>query len=87
MLLAAIDTAASDKLTGFALRLALAGHRGIPRENEFDFLAEAESVFASPQPKKEPKPRKEKKPTLVKTPATPKPNLHKGKPARKKIAA
>jgi len=87
VLLAAIDTTAPDKLTGFALRLALAGHRGIPRENEFDFLSEAESVFASPQPKEEPKPRKEKKPTLVKTPATPKPTFHKGKTARKKIAA
>jgi ParB family transcriptional regulator, chromosome partitioning protein len=40
-----------DKLTGFALWLALTGHTDIPREGEFDFLAEANAVFAPPKPK------------------------------------
>jgi ParB family chromosome partitioning protein len=60
-----------DKLTGFALRLALTGHTGIPSEGEFDFLAEAEAVFALPLPKSS-KPRNtskpKKTPTLVKAP-------------------
>jgi ParB family chromosome partitioning protein len=87
VLLAAIDGTAPDKLTGFTLRLALAGHRGIPRENEIDFLAEAENVFAPLPPKKEAKPKKEKKPTLVKTPAIPKEKAQNAKSAKKKIAA
>ncbi|SEB53281.1 ArdC family protein [Terriglobus roseus] len=45
-LLSVIDGTADGKLTAFALRLALSGHRGIPREGEPDFLAEAEAVFA-----------------------------------------
>ncbi|WP_263385101.1 hypothetical protein [Granulicella arctica] len=51
VLLSAIDNTTDDKLTCFALRLALAGHVGIPRENEPDFLTEAEAVFAPPQKK------------------------------------
>ena len=51
VLLAVIGGLTDDKLTGFALHLALAGHRGIPREDEFDFLTEAEAVFA---PKEKP---------------------------------
>jgi ParB family chromosome partitioning protein len=57
VLLATIDTTADDKLTRFAIRLALSGHVSIPRENEPDFLAEAEAVFVPPQPKKAPKTR------------------------------
>ena len=34
VLLATIDTTADEKLTAFALRLALSGHVGIPRENQ-----------------------------------------------------
>ncbi len=56
VLLSTIDNTADDKLTRFALRLALSGHVGMPRENEFDFLTEAEAVFAPPQPKKANKP-------------------------------
>lgn len=41
-----------EKLTGLALRLALTGHTDIPREGDFDFLAEAESAFFPQQPKK-----------------------------------
>jgi len=50
--LAAIDSLEDEKLTGFALRLALTSHVAIPREGEVDFLAEAEAVFLEPQPKK-----------------------------------
>jgi len=64
ILLSTIDGLTDDKLTSFALRLALTGYIGIPREGEFDFLTEAEAVFASPQPNKEKKPRKA--PTSVK---------------------
>jgi len=56
-----------DKLTGFALRLALSGHTGIPSEGEFDFLAEAEAAFALPQPKAS-KPRNTSKPKKTPTP-------------------
>jgi ParB family chromosome partitioning protein len=52
VLLAAIDGTADDKLTGFAVRLALSGHRAIPRDNEPDFLTEAAAVFLTPKPKK-----------------------------------
>ncbi len=53
VLLAAIDGLGDEKLTGFALRLALTSHVLIPREGEADFLAEAEALFLQPpQPKK-----------------------------------
>ena len=66
VLLAALDSTADDKLTGFALRLALSGHRGIPRENEPDFLAEADSVFAPiAAPGRKPRTSKVTKPTLA----------------------
>jgi len=76
VLLSTIDNTADDKLTRFALRLALAGHVGISRENEFDFLTEAEAVFAPQLPKKakKPMPIKANKSTTK-------------KPAKKKIAA
>ena len=52
-----------EQLTGFSLRLVLTGHMEIPRENDFDFLAQAEAVFVPPQTKpKEKKP----KPTVIK---------------------
>ena len=49
--LAALDNAADDKLTSFALRLALSDHVGIPREEQPDLLAEAEVAFVAPPPK------------------------------------
>lgn len=52
VLLATIDETADDKLTRFAVRLALTGHVGIPREDEHDFLAEADAVFVPAKPKK-----------------------------------
>ncbi len=65
VLLTAIDGLADDKLTGFALHLALAGHRSIPKEGENDHLAEAEAAFT---PKEKPAPAKSagKKLALVK---------------------
>ena len=74
VLLSAIDGLEDNKLTGFALRLALIGHMDTPRAGEFDFLTEAEAVFAPPQPKKVSKPKKAKT-TLIKV--TPKKNAAK----------
>jgi ParB family chromosome partitioning protein len=89
VLLSTIDTLTDDGLTGFALRLALAGHRGIPREGELDFLAEAEKVFAPPPLAEDQKPQKAKKPTLIKAASKPvqKASAKKPKPSKKKIAA
>ena len=88
VLLSTIDNTADDKLTRFALRLALAGHVGIPREREFDFLTEAEAVFAPPQPKKKKNSNKAKTPTPIKaTEASPTPKPKKATPAKKQIAA
>ncbi len=81
VLLATIDATADDKLTRFALRLALSGHVGIPRENELDFLTEAEAAFAHTSRRRKPQPAKANKPTLVKGPTK------KAKPAKKQIAA
>ena len=73
VLLSAIDSTEDGKLPHFAIRLALSGHVGIPRENEFDFLTEAEAVFAPRTPKKKGN-GKAKKPTpLVSTKPAPKP--------------
>jgi len=65
VLLAAIEGTTDDKLTSFAVRLALAGHRGIPRENELDFLTEAEAAFLTPKAKKS-STGKKKEPTPIK---------------------
>jgi len=58
ILLSTVDGLTEDKLTGFALRLALTGYVAVPREGEFNFLTEAEAVFVPPPAKKEKKPRK-----------------------------
>jgi ParB family chromosome partitioning protein len=49
VLLSAMDGIADEKLTGFALRLALTAHQDIPVEGDVDFLAEAETAFSVPQ--------------------------------------
>ena len=69
VLLTAIDSTTDEKLTAFAVRLALSGHRGIPRENEPDFLTEASKAFSKPKAQKNGN-GKAKKPALVK-PAKP----------------
>ena len=88
VLLSTIDATADNQLTRFALRLALAGHVGIPREGEFDFLTEAETVFVTPQPTKRAAAKKAKQSTPVNSPAK---GARKAKPQRapsnKKIAA
>ena len=74
-----VDGLEDEKLTGFALRLVLTTHAGIPRENEIDFLTEAEQVFAPPEPKK---PAAKKKVGTKK--AAKKPTPARTKPAKKK---
>ncbi len=66
LLLAIIDNTKDEKLTRFALRLALSGHVGFPGEDEIDFLAEAEIAFPPPSPKKKSEPAKA--PTPIKAP-------------------
>jgi ParB family chromosome partitioning protein len=89
VLLSTIGTLTDDKLNGFAIRLALAGHRGMPREGEFDFLAEAENVFTLQPPAEKEKPKKAKKPTLIKAASKPvqKAPAKKPRSLKKKIAA
>jgi len=55
-----------DKLTGFALRLVLTSHAAIPRQGEFDYLADAEAMFVPAPPKKGSKAKKAKAPTPIK---------------------
>ena len=81
VLLSTIDNTADDELTRFALRLALSGHVGIPRENEFDFLTEAEAVFAPPPNKAKALKSKKVSVAVSKTKTSPK------KTATKQIAA
>ena len=79
VLLATLDATADDKLTRFSIRLALSGHVGIPRENELDFLTEAEAVFAPPQAKAK---KTRNAPVTMPTPKTPA-----KKTAKKQVAA
>ena len=78
-----------EKLTGFALRLALTGHTDIPREGDFDFLAEAESVFIPQQPEKKADAKKAKvtKPNPAKPEPAPKITTKKAAVTKKQIAA
>jgi ParB family chromosome partitioning protein len=86
---AAIAALPDEQLTSFALRLALTGHSAIPREGEFDFLTEAESVFAPPLPKKKAATRKAKEPTPIEsaTKAISKTTVRRAASSKKKIAA
>ena len=87
ILASALNHVPDEKLTSFALRLALTGYVDIPRENEFDFLAEAEAAFVPPPPEK--KKSEANKPTLIKTStkASPKAAPKKATTPKKKIAA
>jgi ParB family chromosome partitioning protein len=89
VLLTSIDTLADDKLTGFTVRLALVGHRGIPAEGVFDFLAEAEIVFASLPSADELKRKKTKRPVPIKLTSKPvqKAQVKKPKASKKNMAA
>ncbi|MDQ2835199.1 MAG: ParB/RepB/Spo0J family partition protein [Acidobacteriota bacterium] len=77
-----------EKLTGFALRLALTGHMDIPRESDFDFLAEAESIFVPTPPKKKAA-KRAKQLTRIESPAkaTPKATVQRAASTKKGIAA
>ena len=59
-----------EKLTEFALRLVLTGHTDTPRENDFDFLAQASAVFVPPTPKAKPTALGKVKAAIVKPTAT-----------------
>jgi ParB family chromosome partitioning protein len=88
VLLSTIDNLTDDKLNGFAIHLALAGHRGIPREGEFDFLAEADQAFAQIQPAKEEKRKRTKNPIHNKGVSKPAQNVGKNsRSSMNKIAA
>jgi ParB family chromosome partitioning protein len=67
ILASALSETPDEKLTSFALRIALTGYVAIPREAEFDFLSEAAAAFVPPQPPKEKKAKKA--PTPIKTAA------------------
>ena len=85
LLLATIAATADEKLTYFAVRLALSGHVGIPRENELDFFAEANAVFTPPQKKAKAK-KTTKAPVALSKPKT-KTKAKKRAAAKKQIAA
>ena len=84
VLLSVIDRLTDDKLTAFALQLALSGHRGLSREGEIDFLTEAAAVFIAPPAEKPASRKKAKTPTPIK--ATTKPTTSR-KTAKKNLAA
>jgi len=78
VLLDTIGGLADDQLTGFALRLALTSHTGLPTGGEIDFLAEAEASLIILEPRK---------PASTKKPKTPAKTTPKKKAAKKKVAA
>jgi ParB family chromosome partitioning protein len=82
VLLDTIGALADDQLTGFALRLALTGHTGLPPEGVIDFLAEAEASLIIPKPRKPAIAKKPKTPAKT-TPA----KTTKNKAAKKRVAA
>ena len=81
VLLATIDRTADDKLTRFAIQLALTGHLGIPREGDPDFLTEAAAIFTLPQKKAKAQKTRNAPVTMPKSKTEPK------KPAKKQVAA
>ncbi len=74
IVLAALGNTADEKLTSFALRLALTDHLGLARDTTPDLLSEAEALFAPPQAK----PKRANKPKAAQTLV---------KPAEKKTTA
>ena len=84
LLLSTIDGLPDDKLTGFALRLVITAHIPIPREGELDYLADAETAFAPPQPKKAASKKTTTTPTPIKAA---KKSAAKKTTAKKEVAA
>jgi ParB family chromosome partitioning protein len=70
ILASALTETPDEKLTSFALRIALTGYVAIPREAEFDFLSEAAATFVPPQPPKEKKAKKAPTPIKAATKKT-----------------
>ena len=84
ILLSTIDGLPDDKLAGFALRLVLTAHTAIPRESELDYLAEAETAFTPPQPRKTASKKTTTTPTPIKTAQN---TAAKKKTAKKRVVA
>ena len=80
IVLSALGNTADEKLTSFALRLALTDHLGLPRDTDPDLLSEAEALFAPPQAKPNKANKAKAAPTLVK-PAVKKVTVKKQKAA------
>jgi ParB family chromosome partitioning protein len=78
ILAVALAEVPDEKLTSFALRLALTGYVPIPREGELDFLSEAAAAFIRPKPQADKK--QKKAPTPIKAAA-------KKNAIKKKVAA
>ena len=77
-----------EKLTGFAIRLAFIGHTDSARESDFDFLAEAENVFAPAQPiRAAAKKASKTKPIAAKPKPAQKTTIKRVAVSKKKIAA
>ena len=66
LVLSALDATAEEKLTSFALRLALTDHLDLPRDTDPDLLSEAAALFAPPQAKPKKASKAKAAPTLVK---------------------
>jgi len=71
VLLLTIDGLADEKLTGFALRLALTAHRDRPEQGDYDLLKEADSAFPEPQIEEASPAKKRKAPNAKKALAKP----------------
>ncbi len=78
ILASALAETPDEKLTSFALRIALTGYVAIPSEGEIDLLAEAADAFVPPQPPKEKKAKKTPTPIKAATKKT---------AAKKRVAA
>ena len=66
IVLSAFENTTDERLTSFALRLALTDHLGLPRDTDPDLLSEAEALFAPPQAKPKKASKAQAAPTLVK---------------------
>jgi ParB family chromosome partitioning protein len=70
ILASALTETPDEKLTSFALRIALTGYVAIPPEGEIDLLTAAAAAFVPPQPPKEKKAKKTPAPIKAATKKT-----------------
>ena len=84
---AIFDAGLANNTSMMITAYALTGYVTIPRENELDFLAEAEAMFVPPPPAK--KKPKANKPTLIKgsPKASPKAAPKQAATPKKRVAA